>query len=128
MGFKAEIGTRQVHAAIRVRDLEATLRFYHEVVGLPIERVRGDPARPEMVWLPGLQLIRDETLDPRAKGVYDHVGIPVRNLEAIVANLEANGVELETPITDHSASVGEPLRGVFFRDNEHNRVELLQWG
>ena len=44
------------HTAVRVKDLEASVRFYHEVLGLPILRTLGDPDNPRVVFLPGVEL------------------------------------------------------------------------
>ena len=97
MAFEAKVGTDH-HTAMRVRDLEKVLAFYQEVVGLKELRRQGDPARPTGVFLPAIQLVRAESQDTAEKGVLDHVGLIVQNLDEIVANLEKNGVKLEGPV------------------------------
>ncbi len=127
MSVTAQIDPQYTHAAIRVRDLEAAARFYQEAVGLTVMRVNGDPSRPDAVFLPGLQLIRAADDDVSGKGALDHVGIGVKNVDAIYASLQAHGAALEGPVTDLSARVGRPLRVLFFRDPEGNRVELVDY-
>ncbi|HEY3107679.1 MAG TPA: hypothetical protein VGL23_02945, partial [Chloroflexota bacterium] len=90
-------------------------------------RRQGDPARPTGVFLPAIQLIRAESQDVAEKGVLDHIGLIVQNLDEIVANLKKNGVELERPVNEvrrPDGSVG--ARTAFFRDIEGNRIELVE--
>jgi catechol 2,3-dioxygenase-like lactoylglutathione lyase family enzyme len=126
MPFEARVGTDH-HTAMRVRDLEKVLQFYTDVVGLKEQRRNGDPNRPTAVFLPAIQLVRAETQDVTEKGVLDHIGLIVTNIEEIVANLEKHGVKLEGPINQvkrPDGSVG--ARTAFFRDVENNRIELVQ--
>jgi catechol 2,3-dioxygenase-like lactoylglutathione lyase family enzyme len=126
MAFEARVGTDH-HTAMRVRDLEKVLTFYQEVVGLKELRRQGDPARPTGVFLPAIQLIRAESQDVAEKGVLDHIGLIVQNLDEIVANLKKNGVDLERPVNEvrrPDGSVG--ARTAFFRDVEGNRIELVE--
>jgi catechol 2,3-dioxygenase-like lactoylglutathione lyase family enzyme len=126
MAFEARVGTDH-HTAMRVRDLEKVLAFYQEVVGLKELRRQGDPARPTGVFLPAIQLIRAESQDVAEKGVLDHVGLIVQNLDEIVANLARHGVELERPVNEvrrPDGSIG--ARTAFFRDVEGNRIELVE--
>ena len=126
MAFEARVGTDH-HTAMRVRDLEKVLRFYQEAVGLKELRRQGDPARPTGVFLPAIQLIRAESQDVAEKGVLDHIGLIVQNLDEIVANLKKNGVELERPVNEvrrPDGSIG--ARTAFFRDVEGNRIELVE--
>jgi catechol 2,3-dioxygenase-like lactoylglutathione lyase family enzyme len=126
MAFEARVGTDH-HTAMRVRDLEKVLTFYQDVVGLKELRRQGDPARPTGVFLPAIQLVRAESQDVAEKGVLDHVGLIVQNLDEIVANLEKNGVELEGPVNQikrPDGSIG--AKTAFFRDVEGNRIELVE--
>ena len=126
MAFEARVGTDH-HTAMRVRDLEKVLTFYQEVVGLKELRRQGDPARPTGVFLPAIQLIRADGQDVAEKGVLDHIGLIVQNLDEIVANLKKHGVELERPVNEvrrPDGSIG--ARTAFFRDVEGNRIELVE--
>ena len=126
MAFKAEIVTDHLHTALRVRDFEGALRFYTEVLGLEVSRTGGDPAKPGSAWLQGLQLVRAESQDTSEKGVLDHIGFSVGNIEAIVERLVANGVDLEAPLRETMLPTGQKMKLVFFRDPEGNRIELTQ--
>ncbi len=128
MGVKAQVSPADNHVALRVKDLERAVDFYENVVGLERVRFMGDPDRPRTVFFPGLQLVRAEEDDTSVKGVYDHVGLSIENIEEVCANLEAQGVEFETPLTErHFPEIGKGLKLAFFRDPEGNRIELVHW-
>ena len=127
MPVKARIVPEHLHTALRVRDLEAALKFYTEVVGLAVARVGGpDPSRPGSVWLEGLQLVRAESQDTAEKGVLDHIGFSVANINQIVDSLTSNGVALEAPLRETTLPNGQQMKLVFFRDPEGNRIELTE--
>lgn len=126
MGVRAQVVPDHLHTALRVRDLEAALRFYTEVIGLAVTRTGGPPERPSSVWLEGIQLVRAADQDTAEKGVLDHIGFSVGNIEAIVESVTAAGTQLEAPIRETTLPSGQTMRLVFFRDPEGNRIELTQ--
>jgi catechol 2,3-dioxygenase-like lactoylglutathione lyase family enzyme len=127
MAIKAAIVPEHLHTALRVRDLEGALRFYGDVVGLQVQRVGGpDPNRPGSVWLQGIQLVRAAEQDTAEKGVLDHIGFSVANIDEIVESVVAAGTELEGPIRETTLPDGQKMKLVFFRDPEGNRIELTQ--
>ena len=125
MGVTAKIVTEHLHTALRVRDLERALRFYTEVMGLAETR-RGPGERPNSIWLEGVQLVRAAEQDTAEKGVLDHIGFSVANIDAIVESVVAAGTELEAPIRETTLPNGQTMRLVFFRDPEGNRIELTE--
>lgn len=128
MAVKARVSPANNHVALRVKDLERAADFYENVLGLERIRFMGDPARPRTIFFPGIQLVRAEVDDPTVKGVFDHVGLSVDNIEEICANLAAQGVEFETPLTErHFEEIGQGLQLAFLRDPEGNRIELVHW-
>ena len=122
------IAFEHLHAAIRVRDLDASIEFYHAALGLTVQRSLGDPQHPSSVFLPGIQLIRADGQDTANKGVLDHIGLAFANLDDALAQLAAAGIPLETPVADLTQQVGRPLRTAYFRDNEGNKIEILELG
>jgi catechol 2,3-dioxygenase-like lactoylglutathione lyase family enzyme len=128
MAVKARVSPADNHVAIRVKDLERAADFYENVLGLERIRFMGDPARPRTIFYPGVQLVRAEADDTTTKGVFDHVGISVDNIEEVCASLAAQGIEFETPLTERSfAEIGRGLKLAFIRDPEGNRIELVHW-
>lgn len=126
--FQAETAPLHHHTAIRVRDMEALLTFYRDVVGLPFIRQVGDAAAPQVVWLHAVQLIRSDTPGDARQGTLDHLAISVLNIDRIAERLTAHGVALEGPVAHADfPELRLHLDNVFFRDPEGNRVELVQW-
>lgn len=121
MSVEAKIHADFFHTALRVRDLEGAIRFYTQVLGLKEQR-RGANG----VWLDGVQLVKTEG-DTSSKGVLDHIGFALHNLDEVVASLRANGVELEAPgVRETTLPNGQKMRLAFFRDPEGNRIELTE--
>ena len=123
MPFEAQLAQGNNHAAVRVRDLEGLERFYTEVVGLKVlSQRRGVAGVPDATFFTGLQLLRFPEQDVSQKGVLDHVGINVANLDEIVAHLGRNGVGLVGEIN----RPGPTVRTCFFQDPEGNTIELIE--
>ena len=127
MPVKAQVNPEGNHTAMHVRDLEAAVKFYTEVLGLTYERAQGDdPNRPTAVFVTAIQLMRAADQDVSVKGVLDHIGIRVRNMDELVESLKANGVSLENDRVNDRTANGVRVRTCFFRDPEGNRIELIE--
>jgi methylmalonyl-CoA epimerase len=94
------------HVAIVVRDLEASLGFYRDILGLPLELLQEIPSdRVRIAFLPvgetKIELVcpTDETtgvarfLASKGEG-FHHVCLEVRDLTAELTRLGIEGVEL----------------------------------
>jgi len=113
------------HVSVIVADINRSLYFYHEVLGLPI-----DPARPEMTF-PGawlkvnqiqqihlLQLDNPDSVERPAHGGRDrHAAFQVEDLGLIENALENAGIEFSRSHSGRAA--------IFCRDPDGNTLELL---
>ena len=91
-------------ATIHVKDLETSIRFYEEVIGMKM--VRRFPAGPnmEIAFMAGapedepgsaeIELICDKGAEPAAYGEYPSLGLAVDNLDAALAHVQEKGVEI----------------------------------
>lgn len=111
------------HAALKVRDLEAALRFYRDVVGM---RVEWHPD-PDNVYLTtgrdNLALHRDVTVDPRA-GALDHLGFVLgapAEVDAWAAWFESQGCPVERAPRTHR----DGARSFYLRDPDGNLLQFL---
>lgn len=120
-----------LHTRMRVNDIERTVRFYRDILGLEEVRRVTSPRGAQLAFLKAPE--SDETLEicqlPGSPSVtvqpdLMHVAFSVDNLEAFAAALHAKGVALsDGPTRTSSGSV------IGFVDApEGYEVELIQHG
>ncbi len=73
------------HVAIRVKDIDWHIRFFHDVLGMTIRNERGgDGGAPRQVWtIGGMQLIADPDFQG-PEGRLGHLGIMAEDLEEVL--------------------------------------------
>ncbi|MDD2447670.1 MAG: VOC family protein [Tissierellia bacterium] len=88
------------HVTLSVKDLEESIKFYNEIVGLPI--VRRFPAGPgtEIAFLGEgdtlVELIKNDNLDNIDLGKNISIGFAVESLDTTMEFLKEKGIELES--------------------------------
>lgn len=120
---------KYLHTMVRVTDLEASLAFYRDALGLEVIRQREYPqGRFTLVYLaaPGdsdAQLELTYNWDPEVYTGgrnFGHVAYEVEDIYALCQRLQAHGVTINRPPRDgHMA---------FVRSPDNISVELLQKG
>lgn len=114
------------HAGVHVTDLERSVRFYCDVLGLFYES-RLAIGHEQLVFLRAgegwVELVCDGGA-PRGVGVVDHVALRVDDIEAVMDRLRGRGVQLldAEPIT--AAELGARIAFCLGPDGE--RIELIQ--
>jgi catechol 2,3-dioxygenase-like lactoylglutathione lyase family enzyme len=80
------------HVAIWVRDIHWHIRFFHDVLGMPMREVQGPPDNPVQYWtLGGMQFMaKPDFAGP--EGRLGHLGVMCEDLEAALAAAQAFGV------------------------------------
>ena len=119
------------HNNWRVRDLEASLRFYRDVLGLePFgleEYYQGERPLVSLRVTESfvLHLTPDPDFDPIPAGGYDHLALVVGEIEpdALVEYLTGKGVEIEKRFESITGARGEGP-ALYVRDPDGYRVEL----
>jgi catechol 2,3-dioxygenase-like lactoylglutathione lyase family enzyme len=119
------------HNNWRVRDLEASLRFYRDVLTLePFgleEYHRGDRPLVSLRITEGfvLHLTPDPDFVPGSTGGYDHLALVVEGVkpEALEEYLTGEGVEIEERFESITGARGEGP-ALYVRDPDGYRVEL----
>ena len=119
------------HTNWRVRDIEASLRFYRDVLGLTpfgLEEYRSGE-RP-LVSLRVtedfiLHLTPDTAFERPSTGGYDHLALLVEGAERdeVAAYLESRGVEIERKFDSIMGARGEGP-ALYVRDPDGYRIEL----
>jgi lactoylglutathione lyase len=123
------------HIGVRVRDLDAALAFYREVLGLPeVERLAMQNGTTLVMLQLGstgyVELVHRADFSaavpvPANQAGLQHFCLEIDDLEAWVGHLKQHGVSLASGPFDMRWPSG-PVRGLFIADPEGNAVELLQ--
>ncbi len=121
---------RYLHTMVRVSDIEASKRFYCDLLGLEERRrMENEAGRYTLVFLcpPGqtdadveLTYNWDETVDPQGARNFGHLAYSVEDIYALCAKLMAAGVIINRPPRDG--------RMAFVKSPDGISVELLQEG
>ena len=120
---------KYLHTMVRVSDLEASLRFYRDLLGLrELRRIDNEKGRFTLVFLaaPGddaAQIELTYNWDPEQYGIgraFGHLAYEVEDIYATCEKLRAGGVTINRPPRDG--------RMAFVRSPDNISVELLQKG
>jgi lactoylglutathione lyase len=124
------MSTAFVHTCVRVRDPEASLRFYAALGFERRGRLNFDTAYNLYLGLPGggdvLELtVNDGRSEPYDLGDgYNHFALTVDDIDATLAAVAALGVEPEKP-PFHPGGRDDLPRIAFIADPDGYRVELI---
>jgi glyoxylase I family protein len=124
------------HFVLRVRDLDASLAFYRDILGLPIQfldeyRAAQRPFVSVRIGKQLLDLVPDSTFDPdagKSMGGFLHfcVGVPAGQLERIIPWLKERGVNvLEDQPVPRMGATGMGL-SIYITDPDGYVVELKE--
>jgi lactoylglutathione lyase len=127
--FELKIDNSNNHISIKVKNLAESVKFYHEMMGLPITRQLGPADNPRTVFLPGVELSQlPEGQDSETPGFFSHIGIAVDNIEEACKRLEEHGVEFENPLREIVfEEIQQKLQLAFFKDPDGIMVEYVKW-
>jgi len=125
---------RFIYTGIRVKNMDESIKFYTEVLGMEIaeERQRTEPTKGEVVTLKSptsnqlleLNFYKSDSpfYAPYENGEdLDHLAFDVGNLESAISDLRKKGIE----IVVEPYSIGE-WSEAFIRDPNGIWIELLQ--
>ena len=128
--------TEMDHIVLRVSDVEESLRFYSEILGLPVERV--DQWRAGDVRFPSVRLNADTIIDLFASDQerigkdgaknQDHYCMVIEptDMEALKTQFEAIGVEIQAGPGKRWGSHGDGI-SLYIYDPDDNVVELRHY-
>jgi lactoylglutathione lyase len=128
------MATELVHTCVRVRDIDATKRFYEALGFEERGRLNFESAYNLYMGLPGGGDVLEFTVnvghdEPYDLGTgYNHVALTVEDLDAVLSTLsEQLGVEPEKP-PYHPGGRDELPRIAFVGDPDGYRIELIDGG
>ena len=120
---------KYLHTMVRVTDLEASLAFYRDALGLEVKSIREvPPGRYTLAFLhapgdPEAQVELTYNWDPEAYTGgrnFGHLAYQVDDIYAMCARLQQHGVQILRPPRDG--------RMAFVRSPDQISIELLQAG
>ncbi len=124
---------RYVHTCLRVRDPEASVRFYGTLGFEPRGRLNFESAYNLYLGLPGDGDVLELTVnhgqeEPNKLGTgYNHMAVAVDDIESALADLAPLGVEPEKPPYHPGGREELPLIA-FVADPDGYRIELIDGG
>ena len=118
------------HIVLTVADLERTIRFYAEVLGM---RGLREPDRPAALLFGSQKInVHEEarTFEPKAllptPGSADFCLLTDRPLHEWVDRLATHGVALELGPVERTGARGE-MQSIYFRDPDFNLIEVAKY-
>lgn len=118
-----------LHTRMRVSDLDQTIRFYAEVLGLEVLERKTSPRGSQLAFLkvPNSEELIELTSFPpsgpvRVQEDLVHLAFQVDNLEDTIAALGAKGV----PITDGPTKTSSGNRFIFIDAPDGYEIELIE--
>lgn len=140
--FDIEAGslpTRLIHTMLRVGDLERSIQFYTEKLGMRLMRRETYPSGRFTLAFLGygeehsgatIELTHNWDRSTYEPGdAYGHIALAVRNVHASCANLEAAGVKVVRkpgPMSVTSPDRSDVEHIAFIQDPDGYRIELIQ--
>lgn len=112
------------HIAVDVKDLDASLAFYTDVLGLKEQGTPDNVKAQGVIWLEWpdgtvFHIVRSEGMSPPVLG---HLAVSVEDADAWKEYIRSKGVEIESP----KVQVYNAKR-FFLRDPSGNRFEFVEW-
>jgi lactoylglutathione lyase len=120
---------RHVHTNMRVRDIEASRRFYQALGYEQRGRLQFEGAYNVYLGLPGDGDTLELTVNEGQEESYDlgegygHIALEVDDLDELLASLASEGIEPEKP--PYHPGGREEIRIAFVADPDGYRVELI---
>ncbi len=121
--------TKLLHTRMRVSDLDETIRFYTNVLGLEVIERKTSPRGSQLAFLkvPNSDELIELTSFPPSGPVkvqedLVHLAFQVDNLDDAIAALNAQGV----PITDGPTKTSSGSRFIFIDAPDGYEIELIE--
>ena len=129
MADKGKI-TGLAHIGIKVRDMDASLKFYTEVLGFELthKQVNGTSVLAFLnIGTCLLELIQSAVYEERTPGQVDHIAVEVKGIEALVEDLKAKGVHFLSEQINVAPGLLDGVKNIFFTGPDGERFEFFEY-
>lgn len=118
------------HIGVMVKDMDESIRFYTEVIGMKLDRRVALDNGTELSFLtfPGQESVEVELIGRfddslTADGIVNHIAFTVDDIDAEVARLKSLGVKM---IDNEPRSILNGIKIAFFYGPSGEKLELFQ--
>lgn len=113
------------HIGVFVKDMETSVKFYRDILGFTVTDVHNNLTFCN-IGTCLIELVEIKDYQPRTPGQVDHIAVEVENIEELVAELRAKGVELPEKIGEMPTLLGG-VKNIFFVGPDGERIELFEY-
>ena len=121
---------KYLHTRFRVSDMEKSIVFYRDILGMKVAEQKTSPRGSKLVFLnfPDMDCELELCSFPDSGAVeipedLVHLAFEVNDLEVCMQKLEASGV----PITEGPTQSSNGARFIFTEDPDKYEIELIQY-
>ena len=122
--------TGLAHIGIKVRDMDASLKFYTETLGFQLTHKQQNGATILAFLNIGtclLELIQSPVYEERTPGQIDHIAVEVKGIEALVEDLRAKGVPFLAENINLAPGLLDGVKNIFFTGPDGERFEFFEY-
>lgn len=120
--------TGLAHIGVKVRDVEASKKFYVDLLGFHIDE-EDDLGRVQLVFLSNgnclIELISAEKV-PEVAGQIDHICMEVEGIDELVESLKQEGIVFEGEVS-YGAAIRGGIKNIFFKGPDGERIEFFDY-
>jgi len=119
--------TGLAHIGIFVKDIDKSIDFYKRL-GFTLDAEENPSIRLAFLSAGNclIELVEKKDEPTRSAGVIDHVAVVVDDIDAAIANANANGIEIDTGQVNAMTILGG-IKNVFFEGPDGERLEFFEY-
>ncbi|MBR3504872.1 MAG: VOC family protein [Clostridia bacterium] len=122
--------TGLAHIGVKVRDMDASLKFYTEVLGFELTHKQQAGTSTLAFLNIGtclLELIQSAVYEERTPGQVDHIAVEVKGIESLVEDLRAKGVHFLADQINVAPGLLDGVKNIFFTGPDGERFEFFEY-
>ncbi len=122
--------TGLAHIGIKVKDIDASIKFYTELLGFELTH-KQQMGTSTLAFLNAgtclLELIQSAVYEERTPGQVDHVAVEVKGIDELVSRLRAQGVQFLSDSVNHAPTLLDGVNNIFFLGPDGERIEFFEY-